>query len=197
MAETVRTVFLIIAAFVAGSAPFGWLYVKLFKKKDLRKLGSGSTGATNVYRAAGLPAAVIVFFLDMAKGFIFPFFFGGSYVLKIALGLAVILGHNFSIFLKGRGGKGVASSAGVAAALAPFCLLSSFGVFVFVFVLSRIISLSSIIAVGFFPVFCFIFGLPAEIKIFAIAAFVFVLFSHRANIRRLFRGEEKRVSKLR
>ncbi|MDO9513764.1 MAG: glycerol-3-phosphate 1-O-acyltransferase PlsY [Elusimicrobiota bacterium] len=189
------TVFLIIAAFIAGSVPFGWIYVKLFKGRDVRELGSGSTGATNVYRAAGLPAAVLVFFLDMAKGFIFPFFFGGSYVVKIVLGLAVIFGHNFSIFLKGRGGKGVASSAGVAAALAPLCLLSSFGVFVVVFALSRIISLSSIIAAGFFPLFCFVFGMPPEIKIFALAAFVFVVFSHRSNIRRLFRGEEKRIVK--
>ncbi|MBA3065699.1 glycerol-3-phosphate 1-O-acyltransferase PlsY [bacterium] len=196
MAEALKTVLLFIFSFVGGAIPFGWLYVKLFKKKDLRELGSGSTGATNVYRAAGLPAAVLVFFLDMAKGFIFPFFFGGSYVVKIVLGLAVIFGHNFSIFLKGRGGKGVASSAGVAAALAPLCLLSSFAVFVAVFALSGIISLSSIIAVGFFPVFCFIFGLSVEIKIFAVAAFAFVLFSHRANIARLFRGEEKKAAKL-
>ncbi len=190
------TVFLIIAAFIAGSVPFGWIYVKLFKGRDVRELGSGSIGATNVYRAAGLAAALLVFFLDFAKGFIFPFFFGESYTLKIALGMMVILGHNFSIFLKGRGGKGVASSAGVASALAPLCLLSSFAVFVVVFALSGIISLSSIIAVGFFPVFCFIFSLSAEIKIFAVAAFAFVLFSHRANIARLFRGEEKKASKL-
>ncbi|MBU2527965.1 MAG: glycerol-3-phosphate 1-O-acyltransferase PlsY [Candidatus Omnitrophota bacterium] len=189
------TVFLIIAAFIAGSVPFGWIYVKLFKGRDVRELGSGSTGATNVYRAAGLAAALLVFFLDFAKGFIFPFFFGGSYALKIALGLIVILGHNFSIFLKGRGGKGVASSAGVAAALAPFCLLSSFAVFVFVFIFSRIISFSSIIAAGFFPVFCFVFGMPTEIKFFALATFVFVVFSHRSNIRRLFSGEEKRIVK--
>jgi len=193
MAEAGIIIILIASAFVAGSIPFGWLYVKLFKGNDVREIGSGSTGATNVYRAAGLPAAVFVFFLDMAKGFIFPFFFGGSYAVKIALGLTVILGHNFSIFLKGRGGKGVASSAGVAAALAPLCLLSSFGVFVVVFALSRIISLSSIVAVGFFPVFSFVFGMPAEIKIFAIAAFIFVLFSHRKNIQRLFRGEEKKL----
>ncbi len=193
MAEAGIIIILITSAFVSGSIPFGWLYVKLFKGKDVREIGSGSTGATNVYRAAGLPAAVLVFFLDLAKGFVFPFFFGGNYVVKIALGLTVIIGHNFSIFLKGRGGKGVASSAGVAAALAPLCLLSSFGVFVFVFVLSRIISLSSIVAVGFFPVFCFVFGLPAEIKIFAFAAFIFILFSHRANIQRLFRGEEKKL----
>ena len=189
------TVVLIAGAFITGSLPFGWLYVKLFKGRDVREIGSGSTGATNVYRAAGIPAALLVFFLDFAKAFVFPFCFGGSYALKVALGLTAVLGHNFSIFLKGRGGKGVASSAGVAAALAPAGLVMSLAVFALSFAVSRIISLSSIIGAAAFALFCFLLDYPPEVRLFALAVFIFIVISHRKNIQRLFRGEEKRIDR--
>lgn len=191
---------IIAGSFIAGAIPFGWIYVRLFKKLDIRTIGSGNTGATNVYRVAGFPAALLVFFLDFMKGFLPVFFWPENgpmdYYVKITIGIAAVMGHNFSIFLKGRGGKGVATSAGVATALAPLGLLLSFAVFALVFAVKRIISLSSLIGALAFPLFCFLLGYPLEVRILSIAVFVFILFSHRKNIQRLFQGEEKKIKKI-
>ena len=188
-----------VAAFLVGSIPFGWIFVKLLKRTDIRTIGSGSTGATNVYRACGLLPAVFVFVLDFLKGFLPVYFIsplsGGNtkgVLLQILVGAATILGHSFSVFLKFRGGKGVASSAGVAVVLAPIPLLGAFGVFLVVFALFKVVSAASILATISFAFFCAFFS-KKEIAIFAAAVSLLVIFSHRKNILRILRREEKKI----
>ena len=187
---------IIAAAFLAGSVPFGWIYVKLFKKTDIRKIGSGSTGATNVYRTCGLPAAVFVFSLDFLKGFLPVFFAGGNLWFRILTGLAVVAGHNYSVFLKGRGGKGVAAASGIAFALAPAVFLFALAAFGMVFAVTKIISVSSLSGCLVFLAMSFILKEPVEIRTFSALVFLVILFAHRKNIGRIFRGEEKRISKI-
>lgn len=192
-----KDIILISISYLIGAVPFGWIYVKVFKKKDIRTVGSGNIGATNVYRVCGTFPALFVFALDFLKGFLPVSFFAAGLYLKILIGLAVILGHNFPVFLKGRGGKGVASATGVAFALAPGPVLISFAVFGILFAFLRIISLSSLAASGAFVAGCVVLGEDKKIVIFSVITAVFIFFSHRKNILRLLRKEEKSITKIR
>ncbi|MCD6412687.1 MAG: glycerol-3-phosphate 1-O-acyltransferase PlsY [Elusimicrobia bacterium] len=186
----------LIFAYFWGSIPFGWIYVKIFLGRDIRNFGSGNIGATNVYRVCGIFAAVLIFLLDFFKGFVPVYFFSPVVFQKILLGLAAISGHAFSFFLKGRGGKGVATSAGAAVALAPLPVGISLAVFLLVFSVSRIVSVSSLLAALCLPLLVLLFKGGKQIFWFSVAAVCFIFFAHRKNIARLLRGEEKRVSKI-
>ncbi|MFH1957361.1 MAG: glycerol-3-phosphate 1-O-acyltransferase PlsY [bacterium] len=186
----------IAVSYLLGAVPFGWIYVKLFKNRDIRETGSGNTGATNVYRLCGLAPAVFVFAMDFLKGFLPVSFYGSSLYLKILIGFSVVLGHNFSVFLHGRGGKGVASGAGVAFALAPGPVLISAAVFGIFFAASRIISLSSLAATAAFVACSAALRADREIIILSVVLALFIFFSHRKNILRLLKKEEKRLTKI-
>ncbi|MCD6422908.1 MAG: glycerol-3-phosphate 1-O-acyltransferase PlsY [Elusimicrobia bacterium] len=186
----------LLLSYLVGSIPAGWLYVKIFKKKDIRNLGSGNIGATNVYRVCGFLPACMVFAFDFLKGFLPVYFFSDILWQKIFIGILAIFGHNFSIFLKGKGGKGVATGTGVAVAIAPLPVLISLVIFIIVFSFSKIISLSSLISSLCFPASVFFLKKGKEVFIFSVIVCIFVFFSHRKNISRLLRGEEKKISKL-
>jgi len=186
----------LLLSYLLGSIPAGWLYVKIFKKKDIRNFGSGNIGATNVYRVCGFLSAFTVFVFDFLKGFFPTHFFSDILWQKILIGIVAILGHSFSIFLKGKGGKGVATGTGVAIAIAPMPVLISLAVFIIVFGSSKIISLSSLVAILFFPASVWLLKEEKEIFIFSVVVCILVFFSHRKNISRLLRGEEKKISKL-
>ena len=186
----------IVVSYLLGAIPFGWICVKLLKNKDIREVGSGNTGATNVYRLCGLGPAVFVFAMDFLKGFLPVFFYGSGLYLKILIGLSVVLGHNFSVFLHGRGGKGVASGAGVAFALAPVPVMISTAVFGIFFAASRIISLSSLAATAVFAGGCAVLREDKKIIILSVIIVVFIFFSHRKNISRILKKEEKRLTKV-
>jgi glycerol-3-phosphate acyltransferase PlsY len=187
---------LCLGAYLAGSIPFGVLVARA-KGVDLRKIGSGNIGATNVARALGKGWAVAVLLADAAKGF-FPVWLGrwlGLPAAALALaGLSAIAGHMFTLFLRGRGGKGVATSLGVALALSPVAALLGFGVYVLLFAATRLSSLGSLLGVWTFSLF-FIFhdAPPAPLVGLAIAGAALVTLRHRQNIGRLLRGEEKRA----
>jgi glycerol-3-phosphate acyltransferase PlsY len=187
---------LCLGAYLAGSIPFGVLVARA-KGVDLRKVGSGNIGATNVARALGKAWAIAVLLGDAAKGF-GPVWLGRRLGLPAAAmalaGLSAIVGHMFSLFLRGRGGKGVATSLGVALALSPVAALLGFGVYVALFVATRLSSLGSLLGVWTFSLF-FIFhdAPPAPLVGLAIGGAALVTLRHRQNIARLFRGEEKRA----
>jgi len=191
-----KIIILIMVSYLLGAVPFGWIYVKLFKKRDIRKVGSGNTGATNVYRLCGMWPALLIFTLDFLKGFLPAFFYGGGLYLKILIGFSVVLGHNFSVFLHGRGGKGVATGAGVAFALAPRPILISAAVFGIFFAASKIISLSSLAATTAFATCCVVLKADREIIVLAAVLAGFIFFSHRKNISRLLKKEEKKITKI-
>jgi acyl phosphate:glycerol-3-phosphate acyltransferase len=187
---------LCLGAYLAGSIPFGVLVTRA-KGVDLRQIGSGNIGATNVARALGKGWAVAVLLADAAKGF-FPVWIGrrlGFPAAAIALaGLSAIVGHMFTLFLRGRGGKGVATSLGVALALSPIAALIGFGVYVVLFAATRLSSLGSLLGVWTFSLFFTFHDAPAGPLVgLAIGGAALVTLRHRQNIGRLLRGEEKRA----
>ena len=184
------------AAYVAGSIPFGAL-LGWAKGIDLRQIGSGNIGATNVARAMGKGWAVAVLAADACKGFV-PVWLGRRFGLSataIALaGAAAIVGHMFTLFLRGRGGKGVATSLGVALALSPIAAAVGFVAYAVVFAATRLSSLGSLLGVWSFALLFVLREQPARPLIaLAIGGAVLVTVRHRENIARLVRGEEKRT----
>ena len=185
-------------AYLLGSIPFGYLLVKIFRKQDIRATGSGNIGATNVARSGAKGLGIATLLLDLGKAFlavkIAQHLAPGNYDLAVAAAVAVILGHVFPIWLGFRGGKGVASALGVFLALTPISALAIFGVFLVIFLLTRYVSLASIIAAATFPLFGFYF-VPVRTTI-VIAGFLFIpiliIVKHHQNIRRLLSGTESR-----
>lgn len=187
---------LIVVAYLVGSIPVGHL-VGRAHGVDLREVGSGSIGATNVRRALGWGWAIAVFLLDLAKGFL-PALAARSILpghegLWYVVGAAAVLGHCFSPWLGFRGGKGIATSLGMVFGASPWVAAGGFAVFVVCLALSRFVSLSSIIAV-----FCSILvGVFLHDWVYVgvgIAIFLFVLYTHRRNLQRLMAGTEPKIA---
>ena len=190
-------------AYLLGSIPFGFLLVLLLHKQDVRTTGSGNIGATNVARSGGRMLGLLTLLLDVAKAYvavkIAQHFTAGSFAgsvsdLAVAAGVTAVLGHVFPVWLRFRGGKGVASALGAFLALSPLLALCLVAVFVLVFALTRYVSLASIIAAASAPLF--LFYLVHHLTITAFAGFLFicllVILKHHANIRRLLAGTESR-----
>jgi glycerol-3-phosphate acyltransferase PlsY len=187
-------VLLLLGAFALGSIPTGIIVARL-RGVDLRAVGSGNIGATNVGRALGKGWAIFVLIVDAAKGYL-PTFVAARLVPPLpvaAVAMAAVLGHVFSIFLKGRGGKGVATSLGAALALAPAAAGLSAAVYALVYAATRISSLGSLTAVLAFPAALALLRDRAPTHYLFAAAMALLIFArHHDNLRRLLRGEEKR-----
>lgn len=196
-----------ILAYLLGSIPSSVWMGRALKGVDLREQGSGNAGATNAFRVLGKPIGTMVLLADMGKAFlavslsylqqeILP----GSeswMILRIGLGLLAVVGHIFPIFAGFRGGKGVAAMAGIGLALHPFAALAAMGVYLLVFLVSRLSALGSLSAVISYPIWM-IFVFQTEflsLRIFSIFVPVLVIITHRANISRLIRGNETTVLK--
>ena len=193
-------IFILFISYLLGSFPSGFLYAKNLKGIDLRLVGSGSTGATNVLRNIGKWPALIVFIIDVLKGFIavkIAYFFLSNNIMQVLAGLFAIVGHIWPIWLKGRGGKAVATGLGMFIALSWKVGLASFGTFLIVISLTKIVSLSSITAALLLPIYMLIyvetFNHPFTIFSFIVA--IIVIWKHRSNIKRLLKGEEPKISK--
>ena len=184
--------------FLIGGVPFGLLIARL-KKVELRKIGSGNIGATNVYRALGLRYAILVFVLDGMKGalpvLICEWYYGRGFLAGLA-GLISVLGHIFSPYLKFRGGKGVATGFGALLVISPLASLISFAVWLFIVALTKIVGLGSIISAVLVPVWILFFKEDDWILYSAIGIVAVAIFSHHQNIRRLLKGEEKKIGKI-
>jgi len=197
----------LVLAYLLGSIPAAYIAGRMVKGIDLRKHGSGNLGATNVLRTLGAKVAVVVFLFDALKGGVPALYFPRWFVpdappdrailWAIAFGVAAIAGHVRSVFLLWKaGGKGVATAAGVFAALAPISMVIVLAIFVTVVLVSGYVSLGSITAATALPILLAIVGgvrSPLFIVSLLVAAFVF--WTHRANIGRLRRGEEHRFGR--
>lgn len=190
----------VIFPYLLGSIPTGYLLVKYLKGIDVRTVGSGNIGATNVQRVLGMKGFLWVLLLDALKGFIpvvaINMIFGAKYpgVVMIAA-LCAVLGHTFTIFLNFKGGKGIATSLGVFLALAPFSVFSDLVVFAILLYFFRYISLGSVVCSVLLPVFIFInneAGFYNMVLILAAGLAVFVVYKHKANIQRLMEGTESK-----
>jgi glycerol-3-phosphate acyltransferase PlsY len=196
---------LVLIAYLIGSIPFSYLVARFIKGVDLRQIGSGNLGATNVSRGLGIGWGILVLVLDAAKGFLpvlfFPAFNDGSWsddAVRIAVGAGVILGHVFPIYLGFRGGKGVASGLGSCLAMVPKATVIVLIVFLITVVLTRFVSLGSIMAALSMP-FAFMgtdweraMGVGTPILCGTVLLAALVVFRHRSNIVRLVHGKEER-----
>jgi glycerol-3-phosphate acyltransferase PlsY len=185
----------IIAAYIVGSIPTGYLITLAVKGIDIRQHGSGNPGATNVFRVAGPVPGAITFIIDFLKGFVPVIlavrYFGSAFeIYWILIGLAALSGHMWTIFLGFKGGKGVATGAGVFFALLPVPTAAAFVMFWIVFFITRYVSVASITAAILLPVFSFLTHKPLSISVFAACAAVLIIFRHRSNISKLFNGTE-------
>ncbi len=190
-------------AYLLGSIPVGWLIANIFYHKDIRQEGSGNIGATNALRIFGTKIGILVLLLDMLKGIIAVLIakqvIPGAHPLVSIAGLVAILGHIFPVWLKFRGGKGVATAAGVFAALAPLGLLIGLLSFILVLWRTRYVSLGSIIAAMVFGVSTFWMELSKpmpDVALMILVGFIvtMIISKHKSNIQRLLRGEENKIS---
>jgi acyl phosphate:glycerol-3-phosphate acyltransferase len=185
-------------AYLLGSIPFGYLLVKLFLHKDIRSTGSGNIGATNVARSGAKGLGIATLLLDLGKAYlavkIAQHLAPANYDLAVVAAVAAILGHVFPIWLGFRGGKGVASALGVFLALTPLSAACTFAVFLVIFLITRYVSLASIVGSATFPLFGFYF-VPFRSPI-VIAGFLFIplliIVKHQQNIHRLLSGTESK-----
>jgi acyl phosphate:glycerol-3-phosphate acyltransferase len=187
-----------VAFFLIGGIPFGPVVARI-KGVDLRKIGSGNIGSTNVYRALGMKFAALVFLLDLLKGSLCAFvglrvFSPG--VLAALCGMAAVLGHIFSPYLKFRGGKGVATALGVMVVFAPIPSLISFAVWVVIAFWKKVVSAASMIAAILLPALVYFFYGTGWDFYASLAVVLVVILSHWENINRLLHGEEKPVSRI-
>lgn len=192
----------LMAAYLVGSVPFGLLIARKVKGINIREFGSKNIGATNVFRVVGKKWGILVFLLDAVKGCTavhLPSWTGSSFPVSILilLGITAILGHSFPIWIAFQGGKGVATSFGVFLALTPLPAFSSFVLFLFILFLGRILSLASLCAAVFFPLMIyFTYRASPDFAwyegVSLLLAF-FIFYTHRQNLRRLLRGEEKKL----
>tara|TARA_Y100000589_G_scaffold1302_1_gene1129 strand:- start:75 stop:677 length:603 start_codon:yes stop_codon:yes gene_type:complete len=186
-------------SYLLGSFPSGFLYAKNLKGIDLRLVGSGSTGATNVLRNIGKWPALIVFIIDVLKGFIavkIAYFFLTENIFQVIAGLFAITGHIWPIWLKGKGGKAVATGLGMFLALSWKVGLASFGTFVIVISLTKIVSLSSIAAALLLPIYMFFYvgTINHSFTIFSLIIAIIVILKHRSNINRILKGKEPKIN---
>ena len=192
-----------LGAFLLGSIPTGYLVARA-KGVDIRKHGSGNIGATNVFRTLGKPLGIFVFLIDALKGFAAVWlaaqFSDGSDWAGIVAAVAVIAGHNYTPWLGFKGGKGIATSAGVLLALMPWAVLAIAVVWVLVFKISRYVSLASICAAAALPVAVGLLwfsgcGGNGPLLAFSLAISALAIWRHRTNIQRLRAGTESRFER--
>ena len=200
--------FLLVAAYLIGSIPTGYIFGKALRGVDIRQLGSGNVGATNVYRTVGKVPGVMVLALDFLKGTLcvtlLPMALeAASPALEmtrtsvcIFLGAAAIAGHIWTVFLNFRGGKGVATTAGVMLGFLPGIFLGCLVVWVAVFAVWKYVSLASIAAAAALPVLSLAMGKGIDVILFTSVLCMVGVYSHRANIKRLIQGEESRIVKV-
>jgi glycerol-3-phosphate acyltransferase PlsY len=185
----------IAAAYLIGSIPFALILSRRWGA-DLRQVGSGNLGAANVMRASGLSAGVLVAALDMAKGaasvWIAARVSDGA-ELPAAAGLAAILGHIYPVWLRFRGGKGVATACGVFSMLTPLAVPPALALFALTVWSTQYISLGSVLASVALPPLAYALGSPAPAVIAAGAAAAIIVFRHRSNVRRVWLGTERRL----
>ena len=198
--EILRQIALVLAAsYLIGSIPTGYIIVKLFTGQDIRTVGSGSTGATNVKRVMGKKWFFVVMLLDALKGalpVVLTALFGADFaggLLPVLAAICVILGHSKSVFLNFTGGKSVASGVGTLLALdwqAGLIIAAVWGVVTWV---SRYVSLGSVVALALSPLIMWFLNAPPAYIDYAVIAAIYVIYLHRENIKRLKEGTENKV----
>ncbi|PYK96230.1 MAG: acyl-phosphate glycerol 3-phosphate acyltransferase [Verrucomicrobia bacterium] len=202
--QVVSYIAVMIGAYLVGSIPTGYLVARA-KGVDIRTVGSGNIGATNVFRFLGKPAGVFVLVFDGLKGFaacawlvdfairIFAAPADSGVYLRLIAGLSVVLGHNYTCWLRFKGGKGIATSAGVLAAIVPKALLIILGLWILFFALTRYVSVGSLVASFTLPFATWFTTRNWTLTLVTGAMSVLAIYKHKSNIQRLLKGTENRI----
>ena len=189
-------ILVIVLSYIVGSIPSGLILGKAVWHTDLRRYGSGNIGATNAWRTLGKVPGLLIFAADLLKG-MFGVWAGmvlvGTPMGMVAGGLMAVVGHSASVFLKFKGGKGVATGLGVLIMMMPSVSAVVFAVWLVIVLISKYVSLGSIAAAAIVPVAAYILGMPAEFIAFGLLAAVFVIYRHKSNISRLLSGTESKI----
>jgi len=204
MIPAVKIVLSILASYLIGAIPTAYIFGRLMKGIDIRQHGSGNVGATNAFRILGKGPGTIVLLIDIAKGAVVTSLVADLFgmtdpLARVLLGLVVVGGHNWTVFLNFKGGKGVATGLGVfigltiaIAELRPVVLFTVLS-WIVVFLISGYVSLGSVIAAVALPILAVIFQPPFSVIMLSIVLCIFVVFRHRPNITRLLEGKESKV----
>nr|WP_072935144.1 glycerol-3-phosphate 1-O-acyltransferase PlsY [Schwartzia succinivorans] len=185
-----------LLSYLIGSIPTGLILGKLLWGVDLREHGSHNIGATNAWRTLGKGPGIIIFLLDFLKGVIgvaLGMYFAGTPLMMVLGGIMAIVGHSWSILLKFKGGKGVATGLGVIVMLMPSTALMVFLIWFVIVLITKYVSLGSIVAAACVPLFAWLFNQPCEYIVFSVLAAVFVIYRHKTNIGRLLNGTESKI----
>lgn len=204
----IYTFLALLAAYLIGSIPTGYVFGRVLKGIDIRKYGSGNVGATNVFRSVGKTAGIAVLILDFLKGLvavtilplgflkIFPAMTEGGISFYIFMGAAAIAGHIWTCFLRFRGGKGIATTFGVMAGLFPVIFAGCLVVWVIFFSIWKYVSLASIAACISLPILALATGEDIRIALFTSVLCIVGVYAHRSNIKRLIQGTESKLVKV-
>ena len=200
MEKIIEILSVVLGAYLIGSIPTGYIIVKLATGQDIRTIGSGSTGATNVKRVMGKKWFFITLLLDAFKGalpVVLAYFLCSNFtdigLLPVLAAVAVILGHSKSIFLKFTGGKSVASGVGTILALNIWVGLIIAAIWGVITYTSKYVSLGSIIALAISPILMYLFKQPVAYIVYCAVGALYIIWLHRSNIQRLIKGEENKV----
>ena len=194
-----KSVIFILISYLIGAIPNGIIIAKIFSRIDPTKSGSGNIGATNVYRTAGKIPGILTLILDILKGFIPVYlaqYYNFDFQVVLFTGLAAFLGHLFPVYLKFKGGKGVATAIGIFLVLTPVAVLIAAIIFIIIAYISRYISLASMISALLLPgiikilIIFKIYSYPDSLIYFAGTLSILIIYKHRANIERLIKGRE-------
>ncbi|SDY41605.1 glycerol-3-phosphate 1-O-acyltransferase PlsY [Tindallia californiensis] len=187
---------IILISYGIGTISPAYILVRLWTGNDIREYGSGNAGTTNVMRILGAKAAVFVLLMDLLKGVIAVYLgrYMGGEALAATAGLSAVIGHNWPVTMKLKGGKGVATSIGVGLMINPFYVWICIALSIFIITFSKYVSLASITAIPLWTVLLAITGSPIEHVILGIALSSLVIYRHYANILRIYKGTENRFS---
>ena len=204
---TTETLLFVLLAYLTGAFPSAVWVGKTFYKIDVREFGSGNAGATNTFRVLGKKAGIPVLIMDIFKGWLsvnyisfltnFPQSEEAIFEVQLAFGIAAVIGHLFPVYTGFRGGKGIATLLGLLVGLNPIAAITSIVVFIIVFLISKYVSLGSILASVAFPVVVFFIldqkDVNSSLELFSVFVPILTLITHQKNIERLVRGEETKV----
>ena len=204
---TTETLLFVLLAYLTGAFPSAVWVGKTFYKIDVREFGSGNAGATNTFRVLGKKAGIPVLIMDIFKGWLsvnyisfltnFPQSEEAIFEVQLAFGIAAVIGHLFPVYTGFRGGKGIATLLGLLVGLNPIAAIASIVVFIIVFLISKYVSLGSILASVAFPVVVFFIldqkDVNSSLELFSVFVPILTLITHQKNIERLVRGEETKV----
>ena len=192
-----KIVVYLLLSYLCGAIPFGYIVAKLFKNVDIRTVGSGNPGATNVYRSISKSLGVLTLILDVLKGFVPVYLISvinpEFQWMVISVAFVTIIGHTFTIFLRFKGGKGVATACGAFLAINPLSVLICLGVFIIVLAIFKYVSAASIMAALMLPISLYLLNALPEIVVFAGMISILVIIRHISNIKRLLNGTENRI----